>query len=71
MTKIRFISVAECDYGFKECMGNEDFENASSYYESLKFHYQSRGKRIKELQSNNKKLKIRSIVLKQLLKRTD
>jgi hypothetical protein len=54
----RFISVADCDFGFRECMEARDFENASSYYESLKHHYKKRGLKIKLLR---KKLQNRGI----------
>lgn len=43
------MSVAECDWAFYECLEEEDYENAASYYETLKLHYKRRGKRIKEL----------------------
>ena len=52
----RFISVADCDFGFCECMEARDFENASSYYESLKHHYKKRGKQIKTLLNNKCKI---------------
>ena len=52
----RFISVADCDFGFCECMKAQDFENASSYYESLKHHYKKRGKQIKTLLNNKCKI---------------
>jgi len=54
--KIRFISVAECDYGFYDCLDAGDLENASSYYESLKIHYQNRGKKIKQLKEEINRL---------------
>lgn len=48
MTK-KFISVQDCDINFYNCIECKDWENASAYYESLKYHYQLRGKKIKYL----------------------
>ena len=45
----RLLSAKECDWHFYECLQADDTENVSSYYETLKLHYQNRGKRIKKL----------------------
>lgn len=54
---IKFISVKDCDFGFKECLQSNDCDNASDYYESLKVHYKNRGKQIKKLKEEIKKIK--------------
>lgn len=54
MMKPRMMSVKDARWSFYECLEAEDCENASSYFETLFYHYQQRGKRIKEL---NEKLK--------------
>ena len=48
------MSVKDARWSFYECIEAEDCENAPSYFETLFYHYQQRGKRIKEL---NKQLK--------------
>jgi hypothetical protein len=52
----KMLNVAEVRFHFYECAEAEDVENMCDYFETLYYHYQQRGKRIKELNIFNKKL---------------
>ena len=39
--KLRFITLAEANFGFYECLESDDLENASSYFESVKQIYKN------------------------------
>jgi hypothetical protein len=41
----RLLSVEQTRRSFYECLDNNDWENASAYFETLYHHYQDRGKR--------------------------
>jgi hypothetical protein len=39
----KMMSASDAKWHFYECMESKDFENASSYFETLWYHYQRRG----------------------------
>ena len=49
----RMLNVTETRWNFYECVEAGDLENASAYFETLFYHYQNRGKRIKSLLKNS------------------
>ena len=51
MTKM--LNVTETRWHFYECVEAGDLENAANYFETLYWHYQQRGKRIKALLKND------------------
>jgi len=59
--KIRFITIAECDFGFMDCIENDDCENASSYYESIKHIYKEKLSKLRK-QHEAKIKEIREII---------
>lgn len=52
--KPRLMSVGDVKWHYYECQEADDWENASSYFETLWLHYQKRGRKIRKLLSELK-----------------